>query len=77
MDSPLLKLYHVPLMMMRPQEQGLPFTVFQPLYIYGPLTAKDCEQWFVDRVIRDRYMGDYSHRGGHKGGFMTLDICKW
>ena len=34
--------------------QGLPFTVFQPLYIYGPLTAKDCEQWFVDRVIRDR-----------------------
>jgi hypothetical protein len=34
-----------------PQE-GLPYTVFQPLYIYGPHTAKDCEQWFVDRVIR-------------------------
>lgn len=33
---------------------GLPFTVFQPLYIYGPNTAKDCEQWFVDRIIRDR-----------------------
>ena len=32
--------------------QGLPFTVFQPLYIYGPHTAKDCEQWFVDRVVR-------------------------
>ncbi len=24
-------------------EQGLPYTVFQPLYIYGPHTAKDCE----------------------------------
>lgn len=35
-------------------ESGLPYTVFQPLYIYGPHTAKDCEQWFVDRVIRDR-----------------------
>ncbi len=34
--------------------QGLPFTVFQPLYIYGPHTAKDCEQWFMDRVLRDR-----------------------
>ena len=36
------------------QDQGLPYTVFQPLYIYGPLTAKDCEQWFIDRIIRDR-----------------------
>lgn len=34
--------------------QDLPFTVFQPLYIYGPHTAKDCEQWFMDRVLRDR-----------------------
>lgn len=34
--------------------QRLPYTVFQPLYIYGPLTSKDCEQWFVDRIIRDR-----------------------
>lgn len=36
------------------EQEGLPYTVFQPLYIYGPHTAKDCEQWFVDRVIRDR-----------------------
>ncbi|KIZ01034.1 hypothetical protein MNEG_6928 [Monoraphidium neglectum] len=36
------------------KEEGLPYTVFQPLYIYGPHTAKDCEQWFVDRVIRNR-----------------------
>ncbi|KAI8477102.1 MAG: NAD(P)-binding protein [Monoraphidium minutum] len=36
------------------QQEGLPYTVFQPLYIYGPHTAKDCEQWFVDRVIRNR-----------------------
>jgi len=35
-------------------DQGLPYTVFQPLYIYGPNTAKDCEQWFIDRIIRDR-----------------------
>ena len=34
--------------------QGLPFTVFQPLYIYGPHTAKDCEQWFMERVLRGR-----------------------
>jgi nucleoside-diphosphate-sugar epimerase len=33
---------------------GLPFTVFQPLYIYGPSTAKDCEQWFLDRLVRGR-----------------------
>ncbi|KXZ47050.1 hypothetical protein GPECTOR_38g287 [Gonium pectorale] len=32
----------------------MPYTVFQPLYIYGPNTGKDCEQWFVDRIIRDR-----------------------
>ena len=34
--------------------QGLPFTVFQPLYIYGPHTSKDCEQWFMERVLRGR-----------------------
>lgn len=34
--------------------RGVPATVFQPLYIYGPLTNKDCEQWFVDRIVRDR-----------------------
>jgi nucleoside-diphosphate-sugar epimerase len=36
------------------ESSGTPFTVFQPQYIYGPYTAKDCEQWFVDRIIRDR-----------------------
>jgi hypothetical protein len=34
------------------EEQDLPYTVFQPQYIYGPYTNKDCEQWFVDRIIR-------------------------
>lgn len=29
-----------------------PYTIFHPLYIYGPHTAKDCEQWFIDRIIR-------------------------
>lgn len=36
------------------EEQDLPYTVFQPQYIYGPYTNKDCEQWFIDRIIRDR-----------------------
>ena len=36
------------------EEQDLPYTVFQPLYIYGPYTGKDCEQWFMDRILRDR-----------------------
>jgi hypothetical protein len=36
------------------EEQDLPYTVFQPQYIYGPYTNKDCEQWFVDRIIRCR-----------------------
>lgn len=31
-----------------------PFTVFHPLYMYGAHTAKDCEQWYIDRIIRDR-----------------------
>jgi nucleoside-diphosphate-sugar epimerase len=35
-------------------KSGLAYTVFQPLYLYGPHTSKDCEQWFVDRVARDR-----------------------
>ena len=34
------------------EEQDLPYTVFQPQYIYGPYTNKHCEQWFVDRIIR-------------------------
>jgi len=32
----------------------LPYTVFQPLYIYGAYTNKDCEQWFLDRIVRGR-----------------------
>lgn len=32
----------------------LPYTVFQPLYIYGDYTNKDCEQWFMDRISRGR-----------------------
>ncbi|CAD7703195.1 unnamed protein product [Ostreobium quekettii] len=36
------------------KSQGVPYTIFHPLYIYGPYTAKDCEQWFIDRVVRDR-----------------------
>ncbi|KAL3142267.1 hypothetical protein ABBQ38_002609 [Trebouxia sp. C0009 RCD-2024] len=36
------------------ESEQLPYTVFQPLYIYGPHTAKDCEQWFLDRILRDR-----------------------
>ena len=35
-------------------EVNAPFTVFQPQYIYGAHTAKDCEQFFMDRILRDR-----------------------
>jgi hypothetical protein len=31
-----------------------PYTVFHPLYMYGEHTAKDCEQWFIDRLVRGR-----------------------
>jgi len=34
------------------KEQDLPYTVFQPLYLYGDFTGKDCEQWFMDRILR-------------------------
>lgn len=36
------------------EESSLPYTVFQPLYIYGAYTNKDCEQWFLDRIVRGR-----------------------
>ncbi|KAL4429050.1 hypothetical protein ABPG77_006089 [Micractinium sp. CCAP 211/92] len=36
------------------EEKWMPYTVFQPQYIYGPYTAKDCEQWFMERILRDR-----------------------
>lgn len=36
------------------ESSSLPFTVFQPLYIYGAHTNKDCEQWFLDRIVRGR-----------------------
>lgn len=35
-------------------KKELAYTVFQPLYLYGAHTSKDCEQWFVDRVARGR-----------------------
>lgn len=35
-------------------ETDMPYTVFQPQYIYGTHTAKDCEQWFMERILRDR-----------------------
>jgi hypothetical protein len=34
--------------------QGLPYTVFQPLYIYGPYSAKDYMRFFLDRLMRNR-----------------------
>jgi hypothetical protein len=36
------------------QSVGAPYTVFHPLYMYGAHTAKDCEQWYIDRIIRGR-----------------------
>ena len=34
--------------------QGLPFTVFQPLYLYGPYNGKDAMPYFLDRLMRGR-----------------------
>ena len=34
--------------------QGLPYTVIQPLYIYGPYSAKDYMAYFLDRLLRNR-----------------------
>ncbi|ABB57856.1 NAD-dependent epimerase/dehydratase family protein [Synechococcus elongatus] len=36
------------------QQQGLPFTAFRPVYIYGPGNYNPLEQWFFDRILRDR-----------------------
>ncbi|CAG9466572.1 unnamed protein product [Pedinophyceae sp. YPF-701] len=36
------------------KDEGLPYTVMRPHYIYGEHTVKDCEQWFMDRILRDR-----------------------
>ena len=34
--------------------QDLPYTIFQPLYIYGPYTGKDYMPYFLDRLLRNR-----------------------
>ena len=35
-------------------EQGIPFTSIRPVYIYGPQNYNPLEQWFFDRLVRDR-----------------------
>lgn len=35
-------------------DQGVPFTSFRPVYIYGPQNYNDLEAWFFDRIVRDR-----------------------
>jgi len=34
--------------------QGIPFTSIRPVYIYGPQNYNPLEQWFFDRLVRDR-----------------------
>ena len=34
--------------------QGLPFTIFQPLYLYGPYNGKDQIGYFLNRIMRER-----------------------
>ncbi|MGC1305785.1 MAG: NAD-dependent epimerase/dehydratase family protein [Phormidesmis sp.] len=34
--------------------QGVPFTAIRPVYIYGPQNYNPLEEWFFDRVVRDR-----------------------
>ena len=33
---------------------GIPFTSIRPVYIYGPQNYNPLEQWFFDRIVRDR-----------------------
>jgi nucleoside-diphosphate-sugar epimerase len=35
-------------------EQRIPFTSVRPVYIYGPENYNPVEQWFFDRITRDR-----------------------
>jgi len=36
------------------KEEGVPFTAVRPVYIYGPQNYNPLEQWFFDRIVRDR-----------------------
>lgn len=36
------------------RSQGLPYTVFQPLYLYGPYNGKDQIGYFLSRIMRER-----------------------
>ncbi len=36
------------------REQSIPFTAIRPVYIYGPQNYNPLEQWFFDRIVRDR-----------------------
>ncbi|MGC1526382.1 MAG: NAD-dependent epimerase/dehydratase family protein [Phormidesmis sp.] len=36
------------------KEQGVLFTAVRPVYIYGPQNYNPLEQWFFDRIVRDR-----------------------
>ncbi len=34
--------------------QGVPFTAIRPVYIYGPQNYNPLEEWFFDRLVRNR-----------------------
>ncbi|MGB3766062.1 MAG: NAD-dependent epimerase/dehydratase family protein [Phormidesmis sp.] len=36
------------------KSSGIPFTAIRPVYIYGPQNYNPLEQWFFDRLVRDR-----------------------
>ena len=36
------------------KSSGIPFTSIRPVYIYGPQNYNPLEQWFFDRIVRDR-----------------------
>lgn len=36
------------------KQRTVPFTIFRPLYPYGQFSPKDCEQWYMDRILRNR-----------------------
>lgn len=60
-------------------EQDLPYTVFHPLYMYGEFNGKDCEQWFMDRILRSA-LGTESHDSGFQSTlvpYRSREVHAW
>eukprot|EP00983_Pelagomonas_calceolata_P089894 1157357-Pelagomonas_calceolata.AAC.4 len=71
-QSPLHRAHALASIALVAQLINMPYTVFQPLYIYGPHTAKDCEQWFIDRIARRKVVKLFQKRQKLPTGFQLM-----